>query len=439
METGDGLLVRVRASGGRLSLDQAQAMAEAAQACGSGIIGLSSRGNLQIRGVSEATLSDLHQRLDAAGLLDADPEVERLRNIVVSPLSDIDPDAAFDLAPSLRALEARLREDEALRTIPAKFGFILDAQGRLPLGDLDADIRFEAARDGTFAAYLGGEDALAATCAAGDMADVAARLASAFLSLRSAASYSFKHRPLPACGESEGVRGAASLDERAIPRRMRALVETLGASAVFAEAGFGAGARSRSPTRAALSDALGVHEFGGATVVGAAAPFGHVDARSFKNLIERARSSGASELRLSPWRMLFFRRLAAKGAGSFAASCAELGFVVDADDALLRVAACPGAPACSHALGPVREDARNWAGLLPKAEGVILHVSGCAKGCARSHATAATLVATENGYDLVVNGKAGDIPSRRRLSREAVGIWLASDGAKVFAAGGTPA
>ena len=56
METGDGLLARVRAPRGRLSLDQAAALADAAILCGNGLIGLSARANLHLRGVSERTL-----------------------------------------------------------------------------------------------------------------------------------------------------------------------------------------------------------------------------------------------------------------------------------------------------------------------------------------------------------------------------------------------
>jgi precorrin-3B synthase len=56
METGDGLLARVRAPRGRLSLDQAEALANAALRCGNGAIGLSARANLHLRGVTERTL-----------------------------------------------------------------------------------------------------------------------------------------------------------------------------------------------------------------------------------------------------------------------------------------------------------------------------------------------------------------------------------------------
>ena len=186
METGDGLLARVRAPRGRLSLNQAEALADAACRCGNGAIGLSARANLHLRGLSERTLSDLHARLAEAGLLDADPEVERLRNIVMSPVDDLDPEASFDLGPSVAALEARLKQDERLRRLPAKFSFVLDTGGRLPLGDVDADIRFEALRGGMFAVFLAGEDALAAECAPAETGDVASQLGLAFLALAGA-------------------------------------------------------------------------------------------------------------------------------------------------------------------------------------------------------------------------------------------------------------
>ena len=73
-----------------------------------------------------------------------------------------------------------------------------------------------------------------------------------------------------------------------------------------------------------------------------------------------------------------------------------------------------------HGLAPVRDDAARWAPLLPKGDGVVLHVSGCAKGCARPAATAATLTATETGYDLILAGRAGDPPARRGLSKAAI-------------------
>jgi len=70
--------------------------------------------------------------------------------------------------------------------------------------------------------------------------------------------------------------------------------------------------------------------------------------------------------------------------------------------------------------------------LLPKAGGVILHVSGCAKGCARPAATAATVTATAKGYDLILAGRAADPPTRQGLSGAEVARFLASEGKALF-------
>ncbi|MGA9851165.1 MAG: hypothetical protein WBQ45_26450, partial [Roseiarcus sp.] len=183
---------------------------------------------------------------------------------------------------------------------------------------------------------------------------------------------------------------------------------------------------------AAPLDVLGGHAFGSAIVVGAAAPFGDIDAGRFGTLIDRARAAGADSLRLAPWRSFLVTGLTARGAASFVGACAKLGFVVEPGDLRLRIVACPGAPACMHGARPLRGDATRWASLLPAGEDVILHVSGCAKGCARPFPTAATLIATESGYDLVISGRAADQPVRRGLSSMAIDAFLAGEGAKLF-------
>jgi precorrin-3B synthase len=358
--------------------------------------------------LSERTLPDLHTRLEDAGLIDADPEVERLHNIVASPLDDLDPEALLDLGPSVAALETRLKADEDLRQLPAKFSFVFDALGRLPLGDVEADIRFEASRDGTLAVFLAGDDALAARCAPAEAGDVGARLGLAFLALT---------------GAGEGTA-----------RRMRALVERERAEAIFAKAALRAEPYKRPQRRPALRDVLGAHAYGAKFVVGAAAAFGEIDAVRFKALIENARALGASSVRLTPWRAFLIAGLDRSGAESLVDSMTELRFIADPDDLRLRIAACPGAPACMHGHRSVRDDATRWAAISPKGDGVILHVSGCAKGCARPAATAATFTATARGYDLVLGGRAGDPPTRCGLSDAEVMQFLANQGAEMFAA-----
>ena len=74
-------------------------------------------------------------------------------------------------------------------------------------------------------------------------------------------------------------------------------------------------------------------------------------------------------------------------------------------------------------LGPEGED-------FPVPAGSLVHVSGCAKGCAHPGAAPWTLVGDGGRYDLVRNGRAGDAPVRRGMTIEAAaGMLHAEHGA----------
>jgi precorrin-3B synthase len=217
---------------------------------------------------------------------------------------------------------------------------------------------------------------------------------------------------------------------------MRALVEREGAEAIFANAALQAKPCKRPQRSAALRDIMGAHLYGAEFVVGAAAAFGEIEAPRLDALIERARSVGASGLRLTPWRAFLIAGLDRRSAESLVDTIAELGFIIDAGDPRLRVVACPGAPACAHGARPVRDEATYWAQMLPKGDGVVLHVSGCAKGCARPTTTAITVTATTRGYDFILGGRAGDAPTRRDLTRAEVAQLLTHEDASLFAGAG---
>ncbi|MFX9684524.1 hypothetical protein ABTP08_20920, partial [Acinetobacter baumannii] len=72
MRSGDGLLVRVKPMLGRLTRAQVLGMCDAAVAHGNGLIDVTRRANLQIRGVDEAGWPPLLDTLLALGLVDAE-------------------------------------------------------------------------------------------------------------------------------------------------------------------------------------------------------------------------------------------------------------------------------------------------------------------------------------------------------------------------------
>ena len=79
MMAGDGLLVRVRPPLGRLTVPQAIGLAEAARLHGNGLVDLTNRAALQLRGVTEQGHGPLLRHLVALGLTDHDPAREARR------------------------------------------------------------------------------------------------------------------------------------------------------------------------------------------------------------------------------------------------------------------------------------------------------------------------------------------------------------------------
>lgn len=383
MQSGDGLLVRIKPSCGILSLEQTEAIATLARDHGNGLIELTSRGNLQLRGVRSETLDALTSALDALGLLDATPEAEAVRNVISSPLAGVDA-TAVDTRPVVKALEHELASDTSLAALSDKFGFLIDGGGTLPLTDIEADIRF-VWRDGRFAIGLARETGCdwIGTCAPDDVPGVAITLTHAFLT------------------QANGVRRMRHLSDKALQ-----------------QVAVTAGQENLEPTResdllpsVALSgqSPVGIIEArAGLWVSGIGLPYGGTTSDALLGLMAIARRAGATELRLTPWRAILIPVYSHETAAALLTAAATLGFISDAADPRRAIAACPGAPACASGTTPVRADADLFAtaaaGLL--AGGATLHVSGCAKGCARRQAAALTLVAEAGRYGLVVNGTA---------------------------------
>lgn len=307
MPSGDGLLVRVRPWCGAFTLDQVRGLADIAATLGNGLIDLTRRANLQIRGLRETHLPALHEALDRLGLL----EDEAARNVMVDPLA----------GPEVRALALAL--GRALpEGLPAKFGCLVDGGGPLSIAGERADIALCVTSEG-----------------------VAVRVDGVWVGVTDV-----DHAVDAAFG---GQRSLAKMTVMPVPGRRR-----LGRLGHF---------------------------------TGLAAPFGRIEAAQLRTLTETV---GATEIRLSPWRALYVD-----------APVDVPGFILDENDPLLRIEACPGAPACASATVDTRVDARRLAAM---GFAGTIHVSGCAKGCARSAPADLVLVGRDGRYGVVRNGTARD-------------------------------
>ena len=181
MQSGDGWLARVKPSAGEVTAEAARIIADAARRHGNGHIDLTSRGNLQIRGLSPRSAEAFAETIIGAGLASANPSLEAVRNVMASPLGSDDPSAAFDSHAVARDIEAMLAGEPALWALPSKFGILVDGGGALPLSDASADIMVRA-HGGQLAVCLDG-GTLVALCLPSSLTETVKALALAFLHL----------------------------------------------------------------------------------------------------------------------------------------------------------------------------------------------------------------------------------------------------------------
>jgi precorrin-3B synthase len=99
------------------------------------------------------------------------------------------------------------------------------------------------------------------------------------------------------------------------------------------------------------------------------------------------------------------------GAGHLANIAQRLGFIVRADDPRRQVVACAGAPICASAEIPTRALAPSLAKVaFAGVDAPMVHLSGCAKGCACPRSAPLTVVGIEGRCGVVVNGSARGEP-----------------------------
>ncbi|ESZ54257.1 precorrin-3B synthase [Mesorhizobium sp. C120A] len=431
MQTGDGLLVRLNPVAGGLSPKSLIGLCESALKRGNGIMEVTARGSLQIRGLTAESAVLLAAEVDALGIA-----VRTGVPVETGPLAGIDPREIADPRSLAERVRAAVEEAGLTPRLGPKVSVVVDGGGQLTMDGVTADVRLKAVRFSAsvlWALSVAGDGQSARPLATADE-DAARDIAVAVLRMvaekgRDAHSRDLSERQLaslaswhsfappsvlpdisPSRGEISRVAGGSPLSTLKIG-------EIAHEDAISPQAGEMSGR-----TEGGVQDRRPIGLFplsNDTTALGIALPFGSMPAEKLIALAQSALSLGTAEIRLAPGRALLFLGQPSSANHPLRATAAALGFVTTAADPRTRIAACPGTPACASGRITTRDIAETIAAENADILDFTLHISGCAKGCAHPGSAALTIVGGENGAGLVVNATAKALPAGYRPGYDA--------------------
>ncbi|MEW9581470.1 oxidoreductase [Paraburkholderia sp. DGU8] len=436
----DGGICRIKLPGGELSADQAHVVAGASERHAAGVIELTNRANLQVRGVRSG-----HEAALVAELVDAalgptalqatdapnSPSTTALsaaddvRNVMISPAAGRDPFALIDTTPLCAQLLTLLQSEWRFTALSPKFALLLDGGEHLARIDHPHDIWFAATPSHDGVRFVFG---LAGCPPALVGAQTTASAVAAARSAAHAVTGAQKAGTRTRRSSADGTRALAGILPSQVVALVRALLHTfldlapaeatrmrhllathdvdpllqhaqryldfpLSRDATFAE--------WQRSTPADPTLRLGAHaqRVSGTWHAGGQPPLGRLSAAMLRGLAALAQQHGNGTLRATPWQSVLLPDIPTHALPATLARLNALGLACDPAQPMARLVACAGSSGCAKSLADTKADALQLAERLPA--NVDVHLSGCARSCAAAHCAPYTLLAAAPGrYDL---------------------------------------
>nr|WP_240973564.1 hypothetical protein [Nonomuraea sp. FMUSA5-5] len=446
--------------GGAASRAQLHTLADCAEKFGSGVLELTSRANVQVRGLhSPAAFAD---RLAAAGLLPS-PAHERVRNIIASPLSGRSTGGSLDTTSLVHALDQALCSHPRLAGLPGRFLFAVD-DGTGDVAGLGADVTYAASpaadtpratrSDEAPTTPPGGNTPSSAALpdARSGEAHTDARMGTAHTSGRSSGAHADGRSGdahMGGCSSgghaSEGRLLLAGCDtgltcgpEAAVPLMIAAAEAFLDERPDGAPLAWRVQELENGPARITtrLTTNPDVRALTSAPLTGPTIQCptsdpatgsviqaatndpahglrraGRVVQRDGRVALEalvplgrltpaqlRVLAGSGPAVRFTPWRTAVLLDLSPAEADRAERALADTGLVTDPASPWAGVTACTGRPGCGKALADVQADARRWVEGLDRAPETPVHWAGCERRCGLPRGQVVEVIATGDGY-----------------------------------------
>ncbi|MET3803788.1 precorrin-3B synthase [Nakamurella sp. UYEF19] len=368
-QAADGAVVRLRLPGGRIRAPALAGLQHAAASFGDGLVQMTSRGNLQLRGVSPDGEGEvpgaLVDAVRAAGLIPSTTH-ELVRNIICSPLTGRIGGSA-DLRTLTDELDRLLCGTPALAGLSGRFLFALD-DGRTDVTRISHDLGVRTVSTDRVRLVVGGLPGPIVVLASA--ARWLIELTLAFLRHREAAGLPVWHvRELP-CGGAELLETVDILLENRVDIPDHPVNPSGFPPDDVHSSGF-------SPVRPGT-----MVQRDGRSMLSMAVPLGLLDARQVEAVTEAA-AAGTGEIVVTPWRSLLVPDVQAdvRAMASIETSLVTAGLDLDPRSGWLGLSACAGAPGCGRAAAPTGPTAASIA-RHPRTPGDLpIHVVACERRC----------------------------------------------------------
>jgi ferredoxin-nitrite reductase len=142
----NAFMLRCRIPAGELSSAQVGGLADISDRWGDGKAAITTRSNIQIRGIAPKNAIHVLTALASCGLTSRGSGVDNVRNITASPTAGIDPQELIDTRPFALALHHYILNQRELYDLPRKFNVAFEGGGAIDTVADTNDIGFVAVR-----------------------------------------------------------------------------------------------------------------------------------------------------------------------------------------------------------------------------------------------------------------------------------------------------
>jgi ferredoxin-nitrite reductase len=426
-------MCRLRIPNGILKHWQLNGLADLAERYADGYSHVTTRANLQLRGIAPKNAVAMLEAIQDLGLCSRGTGADNIRNVTGTPTAGIDPQELLDTRPYAREWHFHILNERALYGLPRKFNVGFDGAGRIPVLEDTNDIGFQAVevRDGFgaetgiwFRLVLGGitgHKDFARDTGVIVKPEEATKVADAIVRVyiehgnRTDRNKARLKYVLDAWGLEKFI---AHVEEKLGRKLVKVAAEAIVPRPMFDRAAH-----------------IGVHKQkqAGFNWIGVVLPVAKLTAAQMRALAKIAQDFGDGDIRLTVWQNLLISGVADGKVADAEAAIEAIGLPAKATPIRAGLVACTGNVGCRFAASDTKrhaEDIAQWCESKVALDGPVnIHLTGCHHSCAQHYIGDIGLLACKvevsedadpvEGYHIYVGGGFGpDAALGREIYRD---------------------